>query len=165
MPGETKTEQLQVRVSKAQKAAIRRQARRAGISMSDWLLRRALPPALEHFQQLVGAVADAATPGFALAELNEALDRWTADELAAATEEAPRVSLSPYLENYVAAMVEVAAAHRQVAPPAWTGSVEPLRQPAFGSDLVSLRLHLLTHSPPPFRARNIFIDSSVGDRV
>lgn len=135
------------------------------MSMSDWLLRRALPPALERFQQLIASIADAETPGFALAQLNEALDHWTADELATATEEAPRVSLSPYLDNYVAAMVEVAAARRQIAPPAWTALVGPLREPAFGSDLVSLRLHLLTHSPPPFRARNIFIDSSVGDRV
>ena len=31
--------------------------------------------------------------------------------------------------------------------------------------LLSLRLHLLTHSPPPFRLRNIFIDSSVGTRM
>jgi hypothetical protein len=35
----------------------------------------------------------------------------------------------------------------------------------FGSELQSLRLYLLTHSPPPFRARNIFIDSSLGDRI
>jgi hypothetical protein len=35
----------------------------------------------------------------------------------------------------------------------------------FGSDLQNLRLYLLTHSPPPFRRRNIFIDSTLGDRV
>jgi len=31
--------------------------------------------------------------------------------------------------------------------------------------LQSLRLHLLTHSPPPFRRRNIFIDSSPDKQV
>jgi hypothetical protein len=30
---------------------------------------------------------------------------------------------------------------------------------------MSLRLYLLTHSPAPFRRRNIFIDASVGSRV
>jgi hypothetical protein len=35
----------------------------------------------------------------------------------------------------------------------------------FGSTLVSLRLYLLTHSPPPFRRRNIFIDATVGSSV
>jgi hypothetical protein len=43
--------------------------------------------------------------------------------------------------------------------------VVPLEEPAFGTALQSLRLHLLTHSPPPFRLRNIFIDSSLGQRV
>jgi hypothetical protein len=41
----------------------------------------------------------------------------------------------------------------------------PLAEPVFGSDLMSLRLYLLTHSPAPFRRRNIFIDASVGFRV
>jgi hypothetical protein len=40
-----------------------------------------------------------------------------------------------------------------------------LTEPVFGSELQSLRLYLLTHSPPPFRARNIFIDATLGDRV
>ncbi|HTY49830.1 MAG TPA: hypothetical protein VMB48_09070 [Steroidobacteraceae bacterium] len=40
-----------------------------------------------------------------------------------------------------------------------------MSEPAFGSELRSLRLHLLTQSPPAFRCRNIFIDASVGERV
>jgi hypothetical protein len=62
-------------------------------------------------------------------------------------------------------MVEYACAKRSVAPPAWTRTVTPLPDPVFATALQSLRLHLLTHSPPPFRARNIFIDASVGERV
>jgi hypothetical protein len=49
--------------------------------------------------------------------------------------------------------------------PAWTRSIPPLAEPVFGSDLCSLRLYLLTNSPPPFRGRNIFIDSTLGDQV
>lgn len=30
---------------------------------------------------------------------------------------------------------------------------------------MSLRLHLLTRSPPPFRRRNLFVDSSIGQRA
>ena len=45
------------------------------------------------------------------------------------------------------------------------GAIEALSEPEFGSQLQSLRLHLLTHSPPPFRRRNIFIDTSIGGQV
>jgi hypothetical protein len=62
-------------------------------------------------------------------------------------------------------MVEYACARHSVAVPEWTRSILPLAEPVFGSELQSLRLYLLTHSPPPFRARNIFIDSTLGDRV
>ena len=67
--------------------------------------------------------------------------------------------------DYIAAMVEYACARRAVAVPEWTRSIAPLAEPTFGSELQSLRLHLLTRSPPPFRARNIFIDSTLSDRV
>jgi hypothetical protein len=43
--------------------------------------------------------------------------------------------------------------------------VKPLERPWFASSLKSLRLHLLTASPPPFRRRNLFVDSTIGDRV
>jgi hypothetical protein len=41
----------------------------------------------------------------------------------------------------------------------------PLAEPAFGTTLQSLRLYLLTHSPAPFRRRNLFIDASIDDQV
>ena len=62
-------------------------------------------------------------------------------------------------------MVEQAASHKGLAPPPWIVRVPPLDEPYFGTDLKSLRLYLLTHSPPPFRRRNIFIDATLGDRV
>ena len=160
-----KTQQLQIRVSGAQKAALRRQARRAGMSLSEWVLSRALPPLRERFQGLLAALPGAVKPGYVLAELNELLSTLSAGELGLAVSEPPAVRLAPYLENYVAAMVELAAAQKHTQAPAWTAAVPPLPEPAFGTSLLSLRLHLLTHSPPPFRRRNIFIDASVGDRV
>jgi hypothetical protein len=62
-------------------------------------------------------------------------------------------------------MVEYACQKRGVSVPAWVHAIEPLTEPVFASALQTLRLHLLTHSPPPYRRRNLFIDSSLGDRV
>lgn len=101
---------------------------------------------------------------FALAELNAWLAGLGAGELREALA-SPPAGLTPYLANYVAAMTEVACARTGVAAPSWTGAIGPLDEPVFGSELMSLRLYLLTHSPAPFRRRNIFIDASVGSRV
>jgi hypothetical protein len=67
--------------------------------------------------------------------------------------------------NYVAAIVELAAHRMGVAPPMRTAAVAPLDSPVFIDPSLKLRAHLLTASPGPFRRRNIFIDSSLGDRV
>ena len=80
-------------------------------------------------------------------------------------ERADLAGLTPYLRNYVAAMVELAAHQRDVFPPAWVRDVEPLEAPHFATPLAGLRLHLLRTAPVPFKRRNIFIDASIGDRV
>ena len=160
-----KSAQLQIRVSDAQKAALRRQARRAGMSMSDWVLSRVLPPLRETFQDTLKALSNAEKPGYVLAELNELLTQFTTGEFKLAVSEPPRVQLDPYWENYVAAMIEHAASRKNTEAPSWTESVRPLDEPVFGSSPKRLSLHLLTHSPLAFRRRNIFIDSSIGDRV
>jgi hypothetical protein len=160
-----KSAQLQIRVSASQKAALRRHARRAGMSMSDWVLSRVLPPLGETFQGLLEALSTAEKRGYVLAELNELLTRLTIGEFELAVSQPPRVQLDPYWRNYVAATIEQAAASKGTEAPSWTGDVPPLEEPVFGSSLKSLRLHLLTHSPLAFRRRNIFIDSSIGDRV
>lgn len=161
----TKSAQLQIRVSPAEKAAIERAARRAGLDMSAYVLARALPVLGKRFAELTEACLDCGGQRFALAELSSWLAQLSGPELREAVMSAPASGLTPYLENYIAAMVEYACARGGIAPPAWTRSIAPLAAPAFGSTLTSVRLHLLTHSPPPFRRRNIFIDSSVGARV
>jgi uncharacterized protein (DUF1778 family) len=164
MPATAKSAQLQIRVSPAEKAAIQRAARQAGMDMSAYVLARVLPAAARRFQELTEACRDSADARFALAELNSWLASLGAGELREAVAPAPS-GLTPFLANYVAAMVEYACAQRGVPPPAWTGAIAPLTEPVFGSALMSLRLYLLTHSPAPFRRRNIFIDATVGDRV
>ena len=159
-----KSAQLQIRVSPAEKAAIQRAARRAGLDMSAYVLARVLPVPARRFQELTGACRDPEDARFALAELNSWLASLAAGELQDAVASPPS-GLTPYLANYVAAMVEYACAQHAVAPPAWTRAIAPLSEPVFGSALMSLRLYLLTHSPAPFRRRNIFIDATVGARV
>jgi Protein of unknown function (DUF1778) len=159
-----KTAQMQIRVSVNEKTAIQRAASRAGMDMSAYVLARVRSAPAAQFRDSIRDCADSASPRFALAELNSLLSGLTPGELRDATA-APPPGLSPFLENYVAAMVEYACAARAVAIPAWTRAIAPLCEPVFGSELQSLRLYLLTHSPPPFRARNIFIDSTLGDRV
>ena len=110
-------------------------------------------------------LAPVPSPRFALAELNSLLSSFTAGELRDAIAAPLPAGLSSFLGNYIAAMVESACARRAVAVPTWTRSIAPLAEPVFGSELQSLRLHLLTSSPPAFRCRNIFIDATVGDQV
>lgn len=159
-----KATQLQIRVSADAKAAIQRAAVRAGMDMSSYVLSRVLSVPAAQFRDCVEACTGPA-PRFALAELNSLLSALTAGELRDAIAASPPPGLTPFLINYIAAMVECACAKRAVAVPAWTRLVAPLAEPAFGSDLQSLRLHLLTHSPPPFRSRNLFIDATLGSQV
>lgn len=125
-----------------------------------------VPPApAKAFQQAVTAPSRPADPSYALAQINSLLSGFTATELRQAVAAAPQAALSPFLANYVAAMTEMACNIHDVPVPTWTARIEALPEPAFGSTLPSLRLYLLTHSPAPFRRRNIFIDSSLGKRV
>ena len=164
MTGAAKTEQLQIRVSKVQKAALQRAAARAGLDVSAYVLARISLPAAEEFARLARAAGEG-EGRFALAELNALLTRVTGPELQEAIAGGIPRGLTPQLANTVAAMVEVACAKQQVALPAWTGQVAPLSEPLFGSALQSLRLYLLTRSPPAFRRRNIFVDATLDDQV
>lgn len=160
-----KTEQLQVRVSPWQKLEIKRQAAKARMGMSEWILNKLFPPAQVTFQSLVDELAASDQPSYAFAELLELLASMSAEEYEIAVSEPPKAQLDPYWQNYLAATVEQAAAAKHAKMPTWTRDVAPLDKPVFGSSLASLRLHLLMNSPPAFAERNIFIDASVGDRV
>ncbi len=161
----SKSSQLQIRVSPGEKAAIARYARRANMGISEWVLSKALPSQQQAFADLLVKLKSASDASYVFAEIHDLLNTAAADEFESMTAFAPPVSLPSYLANYVAAMVEYAAAQKERKVPFWTRDISPLDAPVFGSDLTSLRLYLLTHSPPPFRRRNIFIDSTIGQRV
>jgi hypothetical protein len=159
-----KTTQLQIRVSASQKLAIQRAAVRSGLDMSAYVLSRVLSVPATQFKEAVTACAGPDSR-FGLAELNTLLCAVSAGELREAVNALPTVQLTPFVANYIAAMVEYACAGRALKAPDWTRAIEPLPEPAFGSTLASLRLHLLTRSPPPFRRRNLFIDATLGQQV
>ncbi len=102
---------------------------------------------------------------FMFAELHDLLNSLDGKGFERPVEHAPKADLPPFEANYLAAMIEYVAGLKGLVPPRWTKGIAPLDRPWFASSLKSLRLHLLTNSPPPFRRRNLFVDSSVGQRV
>lgn len=161
----TKSVHLQVRMTPAQKAELKDRAQRAGEDMSAYVLSRALPPLSLRFDELLRRVADDEERRFALAELNDFLADLGSGELEETVGEARLERLTPYLRNYVAAMVEHVANRRGVPPPAWVRKVPPLDEPHFATELAGLRFHLLRAAPVAFKRRNVFVDATVGDRV
>ena len=162
---ETKTAQLQIRISPSQKAEIVARARAAGMSVSAWLLSKAQPAKLEAFQELLAELARGESTSQTLAALSDFIARVDRTEFEVTFGDPPRTPLSQWQLAYVASMIEHTASPKRAAIPDWVRAVPPLDEPYFASELLSLRLHLLAHSPSAFRRRNMFVDSAVGDRV
>ncbi len=164
---QAKSQQLQIRVTPHEKAALKRLARGAGQDVSRYVLSRALPEARTRFGEIVHALLTGEDHRFALAELNDLLANLTPAQLPDAVAVVPLQieDLSPLLQNYVVAMVDQACHMQDVPVPAWGLGVPPLEAPYFATPLRSLRLHLLRAAPLPFKRRNIFVDSGVGARV
>lgn len=160
-----KTTQLQIRVTPAEKAGIERAARRAGLGMSAYVLGKLLPGRAVQWGGLLQDILRSDDKRLPLAALSHWLANLAAGEFADALDAPPPEGLPEQLANTVAAMVEHVCAASGKKPPAWTREISPLAQPAFGSELQSLRLHLLTNSPAAFRRRNLFVDTVVGGQV
>ncbi len=160
-----KTAQLQIRVTPQQKAALKRLARAAGCDVSAYVLSRLPAAGRNRFVEILRALRADAEPRYALAELHDFLAACPPVEFAESVEGGEVSHLSPYLQNYVAAMIEFAADAKGVIPPGWLREIAPLDAPHFVTPLKSLRGHLLRAAPVPFKRRQIFIDSSVGARI
>lgn len=165
MARQSRSAQLQIRVTPREKARLKQLARAAGQDLSAYVLARALPRQAERLAALVETLRAGGQDRFALAALNDELSSLGARDFAAAVQALEVRDLDPRMQNYVAAMVEQTAAQLRVSAPSWTREVVPLEEPWFATDLEGLRLHLLRSSPVPFKRRNLFVDSGVGDRV
>ena len=159
-----KSDQLQIRVTPADKVALKRLARRAGMDVSAYVLSRVRPPAAATLVDLLNRLGRDADR-FALAEINDVLSLLAPAEFSAALAGLDVVRLSPWLQNYVTAMIEHAAHQKNAAPPAWVRDVEPLERPWFAVSFASLHPYLLRVAPVAFKRRNLFVDATVGDRV
>ena len=69
-----KTAQLQIRVTPAAKARLRREAAAAGVDVSTLVLQRALPDPHTAFARLVDVAVGAHAPAYALAAIHDLLD-------------------------------------------------------------------------------------------
>jgi hypothetical protein len=156
-----KSQQLQIRVTPAQKATLKRLARRAGLDVSSYVLARIQPPVRTRIAGLIGALGRA-PDRFAFAGLNDVLAGLAPAEFRDAVADLSMAGLSPLVQNYVAAMVEQTAHRVGETPPPWVRDIEPLERPYFAAGFSSLRPYLLRAAPVAFKRRNLFVD---GDRV
>lgn len=165
-PAAAKSLFLQIRVSADEKRVLQIQAQRAGMDVSAWVLSRTLPSLARTFDRLASRAHRSDQSRYAFAELHDFLAELSAQEFAIACRSSPfSAPNGDFVQNYVAAMVDHAAQRRHVDAPSWTSDIPALGTPHFGTDLTSLRLHLLVNSAPAFRRRNIFVDAAVGERV
>ncbi|MEQ9450218.1 MAG: hypothetical protein RJQ07_01420 [Pseudomonadales bacterium] len=161
-----KSAQLQIRVTPEQKQRIKEKAYRTGEDVSQWVLSRLLPDCADELQSMVDVLAsNPKTRRYTLAELHDYFVSEDSNQLGQAFELLDCSALEPLESNYVAAMIETACTNRNIAPPSWLSSIAPLTDPWFATRLRSLKVYLLTASPPAFRRRNLFVDSTLGARV
>ena len=135
------------------------------MDLSTWVLSRLLPQSRLRFVDLVRALAREPGSSFVLAELHDFLESLGRGDFTIALEVLPTSKLDAVSANQLAAMVETRAARLRVRPPEWAAEIAPLEQPCFATTLLSLRLHLLCNAPAAFRCRNVFVDSTLGDRA
>jgi len=129
-------------------------------------LHRLLPECADELQAMIDTLGHKPSArAHVLAELHDFLVTQDTAQLDQAFNTLVVSALEPFESNYVAAMIETACSNRKIPPPPWLGSVTPLADPWFATTLKSLRVHLLISSPPPFRRRNLYIDSTLGARV
>ncbi len=160
--GDSKTSQLQIRVSPEQKRAIRRRARDAGLDVSAWVLRQLVPSKRERFVELARELSRTDQPSYPLASFSDLLAGLSAADIGIVLGTPPDLAIPQPWLAYVAALIEEKAMALGAAVPAWVRDTPPVPEPYFATGLVKLRLHLLTRSPPAFRRRNLFVDRGPG---
>lgn len=142
-------------------------AKTKGKSVSEFVLERIFrgTSSLERFSDIVRTLDEAGLERNSLAELNDLLSTIPVADLKSILEAPRHLGASSLVRAYVASMLEQACELKTARIPPWLFRVPALPSPWFASTLGSLRMHLLLSSPPSFRKRNLFIDSSLGARV
>lgn len=152
-----KTSQLQIRVSPDQKAALKRLAADAGVSVSAYVLSVVLPPTQAEFQQHVNALTSPSDRRRVLADLVAFLSGLSPAEFPVSVHEVDLKGIPLLAQNLLASCVEQEATRKAVPAPDWTRNVPPMDRPYFEWDLRSLRPHLMRISPPAFKRRSLYL--------
>jgi hypothetical protein len=161
----TKTDYIQIRISKKEKEHFIKLARWKKLSLSGWILdriRAEIPPI--EINELYSKLKHASDSSYIFALLNDYFIKINEYQWANLVTQKPENLDSENL-CYLASMIERTAELRGFKIPDWVKNVDSLWIPYFGSNVKKLRLHLLVNSPVSFKKRNIFIDSSIGERV
>jgi len=154
-----KTSQLQIRVTEQEKAALRRLAAAANMTVSRYVLSQAIPSRardLERIGQgLSGPPTDQAS---ALQRLVDLVVETPPADYRQVLGGLSLEGLPPRMQNQVAAVVESGAQARGTEPPDWVDAVDPLPRPYFWWPLASLRPHQMRVAPVAYKKRGIFFD-------
>ncbi len=159
-----KSEYLQIRVSKQQKEIIKSTAKSAGVDMSTWVLQQVLHSKSQQFLTILSQF-NTLEDSFIFARLHDFLMDCSQADFEQTVSIKPISKLSDFQINYTIAMVCHRAYQLNCSIPNWINDFPILHEPYFATSLKNLRLHLLINSPIAFKQRNIFIDSTLGDRV
>lgn len=159
-----KSEYLQIRVSKQQKELIKSTAKSAGVDMSTWVLQRVLNNKAQQFLTILSQF-NTLEDCFVFARLHDFLLPCSKADFEQTVSIKPTSKLSDFQINYTIAMIGHRAHTLGCTAPDWINDFPILHEPYFGTSLKSLRLHLLINSPIAFKQRNIYIDSTLGERV
>jgi uncharacterized protein (DUF1778 family) len=159
---DSKTRQLQIRVSAEQKRVIKRRANQAGMDVSAWVLRQLVPSKRDRFLVITRELSRTDQPSYALASLSDFLAGLSPADIGAVLDERPDQAIPEPWLAYAAALIEERAVALATGVPAWVRETPPLAEPYFATGLAKLRLYLLTRSPPAFRRRNLFVDRGPG---
>lgn len=158
----TRTSQLQIRISPQEKATLKRLAGLEGLSVSAYVLSRALPSATHAVDAALNALrAGASTQAEALATLRRLVEGLGPDDVAESLAQANLADLPPVTQNYVAGVAEQLATSAGAEPPSWASQVLPLERPHFRWPLRSLRPYQLRASPLALARRNVFDPTEV----
>lgn len=163
--GMSKSTFLQIRLTPMEKRLVAQKAKNAGMEMSSWVKSCIFSTQMEQYLEIIQAVTESKNTKEALASLNDFLSTVSKEQFEEAVAPLPIDMAGTFIGNYIASMVEHAAQQKKINPPLWTRTFDGLADPHFSSTLPSLRGYLLQVSPTAFKRRNIFIDSSVGDRL
>lgn len=154
-----RTSQLQIRITEAERVALRRLAEAAGTTISAYVLAQALPRSSPELARLIAELPASGNHQRArLQEIADLIGTLSPDEIGNAAPPRALDDLPPPLANQVAALLERAAHDRGVPPPAAASTVRPLERPSFAWALPSLRVHQLRVAPVAFKRRNVYFD-------